>query len=145
VRGFTVSVNGVLDDVDVQPATYLTLRRTWQPGDTIDISMPFSIRIERASDRPDTQSIFWGPVLMPISDDGLPNYDVPVQGIESPGHDGLTLLDIVWDQAPFGNHGNFASTVAGTAEEFVARGVFTAAEKDAVVSSAAHAKNELTP
>jgi uncharacterized protein len=28
--------------------------------------MPFSIRIERAIDRPDTQSVFWGPVLMPI-------------------------------------------------------------------------------
>ena len=28
--------------------------------------MPFSIRIERALDRPDTQAIFWGPVLLQI-------------------------------------------------------------------------------
>ncbi len=28
--------------------------------------MPFSIRIERARDRPDTQSVFYGPVLLPI-------------------------------------------------------------------------------
>ncbi|HZC74325.1 MAG TPA: beta-L-arabinofuranosidase domain-containing protein [Jatrophihabitans sp.] len=227
--GFTVAINGVAQDVGAVPGNYVTLRRTWTPGDTVDVSMPFGIRIERAIDRPDTQSIFWGPVLMPIlgdpgagvfreltlyrylkrdgdysraaitpagttsagdqlfttngmslrpwyigdtqahsayfrrvepaivfgtidsgvpnykRDDGLPRYDVPVAGVPSPGHDGLSFLDIVWDQAPFAGHGRFASTVAGTADDFVARGLFTPAEKDAVVSAAARASDELTP
>jgi hypothetical protein len=33
------------------------------------VSMPFSIRIERAIDRPGTQSVFWCPVLMAILGD----------------------------------------------------------------------------
>ena len=228
-RGFMVAINGAVHPVDAVPGSYLTLRRAWARGDTIDISMPFSIRIERAIDRPDTQSIFWGPVLMPIlgdpgggafreltlyrylrrdgdysreaitpagttaagdqlfatqgltlrpwyvgdtqqhsayyrrvepqivfgsidsgvanlkRDDDLPNYDVPVQGISSPGDDGLTFLDIVWDQAPFGSHGHFVSTVAHAADVFVAKGVFTPAEKDRVVSAAARARDELAP
>jgi hypothetical protein len=207
----------------------VTIERTWLPGDRVDIAMPFSIRIVRAIDRPDTQSIFWGPVLLPIlgnpgagnfreltlypqlkrdgdysraaitpagttpagdqlftthgqllrpwyigdsqplsayfrrvepqivfgsidsgvpnrtRDDGLPNYDVPVQGIPSPAHDGPTFLDLVWDEAPFATHGNFVSVVARLAEQFVTAGTFTDTEKDQVVSAAARARQELTP
>ena len=205
-QGFFVSINGVAADVDAEPGTYLTLSRTWSPGDTIDIRMPFSIRIERALDRPDTQAIFWGPVLLqilgnpgngsyrelslyrhlkrdgdyarsaithagtttagdmlftthgftlrpyyisdtqPVSsyfrrveptivfgsidtgvpnhkrNDGLPRYDVPVTGVPSPGNDGPTFLDLVWDEAPFASHGEFVSTVARTAEAFLGAG-----------------------
>ncbi|MBM7489593.1 DUF1680 family protein [Micromonospora luteifusca] len=228
-KGFHVSINGVSQDVDAKPASYLTLSRTWAPGDTIEIRMPFSIRIERAIDRPDTQSIFWGPLLMQIlgnpgsgnyrelslyrhlkrdgdysraaitqagttaggdllftthgfnlrpyyigdaqaassyfrrveptivfgsvdtgvpnhkRNDGLPNYDVPVQGITSPGTDGPTFLDLVWDEAPFKNHGQFVSTVTRIAEEFLDAGVFTAAENDLIVSHAARSNKELAP
>ncbi|MEV5695615.1 beta-L-arabinofuranosidase domain-containing protein [Micromonospora globbae] len=228
-RGFFVTVNGVAQDVDATPGSYLTLSRDWEPGDTIEVRMPFSIRIERAIDRPDTQAIFWGPTLLqilgnpgagsyrelslyrylkrdgdyaraaithasttpagdmlftthgftlrpyyisdtqPVSsyfrrveptivfgsvdtgvpnrkrNDGLPNYDVPVAGIPSPGTDGPTFLDLVWDEAPFATHGAFVSTVARTAEAFVEAGVFTDAEKDVVVSHAARASRELAP
>ena len=228
-KGFFVTVNGVAQGVAAEPGTYLTLSRTWKPGDTVEVRMPFSIRIERALDRPDTQAIMWGPVLLqtvgnpgsgsfreltlyrhlkrdgdysraavaltsttaagdpvftaggftvrpyyisdtqPVSsyfrrveptivfgsidtgvpnrkrDDGLPHYDVPVTGIPSPGHDGPTFLDLVWEQAPFATHGAFVAAVTRTAEEFVAAGAFTAAEKDLVVSRAAQADQELRP
>jgi DUF1680 family protein len=228
-KGFLVTVNGVAQHHDAEPGSYLTLSRTWQPGDTIEIRMPFSIRIERALDRPDTQAVFWGPVLLqtlgnpgggafreltlyrhlkrdgdyaraaithqsttaagdpyftthgftlrpyyisdtqPVSsyfrrveptvvfgsidtgvpnrkrDDGLPNYDVPVTGIPSPGTDGPTFLDLVWDEAPFPDHGAFVSTVTRTAEAFVGAGVLTAGEKDRIVADAARAAGELAP
>jgi DUF1680 family protein len=228
-KGFTVAINGVRQRIKATPGTYLTLSRNWRSGDRVDVSMPFSIRIERAIDRPDTQSIFWGPALMAIlgdpgggsyreltlyrylkldgdysreaikpaattpagdqtftthgfplrpwyigdtqpqsayfrrvepeivfgsistgvpnrkRDDDLPNYDVPVQGITSPGDDGLTFLDIVWDRAPFRDHGQFVSTVARTADDFVERGLFSPEEKDIVVSAAARAHDELAP
>jgi uncharacterized protein len=223
-NGYVVRLNGVAQDLDAEPGTYLTLSRNWSRGDTIEVSMPFSIRIERARDRPDTQSVFYGPVLMPIlgnpgggsyreltlyrflkrdgdysraaitpaggmtftthgftlrphfvgdaqphspyfrrvepeivfgsiasgvpnrkRDDDLPNYDVPVTGITSPGDDGLTFLDIVWDEAPFATHGAFVATVARTAEQFVAAGLFTEEEKDRVMSAAGRANNELQP
>ncbi|AQZ63636.1 unnamed protein product [[Actinomadura] parvosata subsp. kistnae] len=229
-NGFTVLVNGTRAPVGAaKPGTYVTLRRTWRRGDVVEVSMPFGIRIERALDRPDTQSVMWGPLLMPIvgdpgsggyrelslyrylkrdgdyaraaitpagtspagdplftthgftlrpwyvgdtqphsayfrrvepqivfgsidsgvpnvrRDDGLPKYDVPVSGIPSPGTDGLTFLDVVWDQAPFATHGAFVSTVARTAAEFVRAGRLTGAQQDAVVAAAASARKELTP
>jgi uncharacterized protein len=222
--GYFVRVNGQFENVRDEPGRYVNLRRRWSPGDTVEITMPFSIRIERARDRPDTQSVFFGPVLLPIlgnpgggsyreltlyrhlkrdgdysraaitpaggqtftthgltlrphyvgdsqphspyfrrvephivfgsidtgvpnykRNDGLPNYDVPVEGIPSPGTDGLTFLDIVWDQAPFKNHGEFASVVEWTAYEFLSAGRFTHSERNRVVRAAERANRELRP
>jgi uncharacterized protein len=77
--------------------------------------------------------------------DGLPDYDVSVSGIQSPGTDGLTFLDIVWDRAPFDNHGAFVSTVAHTANDFVEAGVMTADERERVMSAAGRSSQELRP
>ncbi|GIH25297.1 hypothetical protein Aph01nite_36070 [Acrocarpospora phusangensis] len=229
-KGFTVRINGIVAPMQTPaPGTYVTLSRTWHSGDVIDVSMPFSIRIERAIDRPDTQSIMWGPLLMPIlgnpgggtyrelslyrylkrdgdysraaitaagtnaagdplftthgfnlrpwyvgdtqahsayfrrvepkivfgsidsgvpnvkRNDGLPNYDVPVTGVPSPGTDGLTFLDVVWDKAPFATHAAFVTTVTETAEAFVTAGLLTAEQKDTVVAAAVSARGELAP
>ena len=227
--GFTVKVNGLTQNVGATPSSFVTLQRNWVSGDTIDVSFPFSIRLERAIDKPSTQSVFWGPALMGIlgaapaggglqqltlykdlkldgdytraaitaagttaagdqlfasnsglsmqpwyigssaamssyftrvepeivfgsidsgvpnvtRDDGLPNYNIPVAGITSPGHDGLTFLDVVWDQAPFANHGAFVSTVAHAASDFAAKGLLTAAQQDAVMSAAGRARAQL--
>jgi DUF1680 family protein len=63
-RGFTVSVNGVRQHLDATPGTYVSLSRRWSGVETVDISMPFSLRIERALDQPQTQAIAFGPVPM---------------------------------------------------------------------------------
>jgi uncharacterized protein len=227
-KGFVVRINGVRQDIAATPGTYVSIQRTWSRGDRVDIAMPFSIRIERSIDRPDTQAIFWGPILMPIlgstggsfreltlyrdlkrdgdytraaitpagatpagdqlfttrglnlrpwyigdtqphsayfrrvepqivfgsidsgvpnrkRDDGLPDYDVPVEGVPSPGHDGPTFLDLVWDEAPFATHGDFVGVVARTAADFVRAGTYTDEEKDAIVAAAGRAVNELAP
>ncbi|MFF5289712.1 beta-L-arabinofuranosidase domain-containing protein [Paractinoplanes globisporus] len=226
-KGFTVTVNGVAQNLAAQPSSYVTVSRTWSPGDVVEIRMPFSIRIERALDRPDTQAIFWGPVLLQalgggtawreltlyrglkrdgdysraaitagpvtaagdptfvaggltlrpyyISDnqatssyfrrtepavvfgsidtgvanrkrnDGLPRYDVPVTGVTSPGTDGPTFLDLLWDQAPFATHSQFVTAVSDTAAAFVTAGVYSAAERDTIVAAAVAAAGELAP
>ncbi|RYO98431.1 hypothetical protein DL764_007091 [Monosporascus ibericus] len=233
-KGFQVTVNGKAQSgEEVQPSTYLTLSRDWQTGDVIEVRMPFNIRIERALDRPDTQAIMWGPVLLQIlgnpsggsgsywelslyrylkrdgdylraairqagttpagdpvftgtygnltmrpyyisdtqavssyfrrvepavvfgtidtgvpnrkRNDGLPSYDVPVAGIPSPGTDGPTFLDLVWDQAPFATHAMFVEVVTSTAEAFVAAGVYTTEERDMIVAKAGEAEQELAP
>ncbi|MEV0729617.1 beta-L-arabinofuranosidase domain-containing protein [Polymorphospora sp. NPDC050346] len=228
-RGFFVNLNGEPVNINQKSGRYVTLSRTWTSGDVVEIRMPFSIRIERALDRPDTQAIFWGPLVLQvlgnpgggsyrelslyrylkrdgdygrsaithasttaagdklftthdftlrpyyISDtqaastyfrrveptivfgsidtgvpnykrnDGLPNYDVPVTGIPSPGTDGPTFLDLLWDQAPFRNHGQFVSKVTELAEAFVAAGILTEAQKTLVVSHAGRANRELAP
>jgi DUF1680 family protein len=222
--GFAVRINGRRQHVKAKPGTYLRLRRMWRRGDTIDVAMPFSVRIERARDRPDTQSVFSGPLLLPIlgdpgartyreltlyrhlkrdgdysraaitpaggqtftadglllrphylgdalphspyfrrvepeivfgaiatgvpnrkRNDGLPSYDVPVEGIASPGTDGLTFLDVVWDEAPFQTHHAFVSTVERTARAFARAGLLSSEERHRVTAAAAHADRELRP
>ncbi|KAI1368100.1 hypothetical protein F5Y08DRAFT_296527 [Xylaria arbuscula] len=233
-KGFKVTINGqAQSSLIAQPGTYLTLSRTWQTGDIAEVVMPFSIRIERALDRPDTQVVMWGPLLLQMvgkttsandgylglslyqhlkrdgdysvaaikrietsasgdptfqvanstktarpyyigdsqavssyfrrveptvlfgtittgvanrkRNDGLPNYDVPVSGVTSPGTDGLTFLDIVWDQAPFATHESFVAVVTSTADAFVKAGVYSTAERDTIVSKASQAEQELDP
>ncbi|MFI7026333.1 beta-L-arabinofuranosidase domain-containing protein [Micromonospora sp. NPDC049900] len=228
-KGFQVSVNGVAHAHTATPGSYLTLSRTWRSGDTVDIRMPFSLRVERAIDRPDTQAVFWGPVLMQIlgnpgggafrelslyrhlkrdgdysraaitpssstaagdqlfathgftlrpyyiadtqavssyfrrveptvvfgaidtgvpnhkRNDGLPAYDVPVTGVSSPGTDGPTFLDLLWDEAPFAGHGQFVTAVTRLADAFVEADVFTAAQRDRIVADADRARTELDP
>jgi hypothetical protein len=61
-KGFTVRVNGARQHLDAVPGAYVTISRSWRPGDTIQISMPFSLRMERTLDQPQTQTIAYGPV-----------------------------------------------------------------------------------
>jgi DUF1680 family protein len=224
VAGYRVRVNGVDQRVKARPGSYLTLDRRWRKGDEIEVSMPFSVRIERARDRPDTQSVFHGPVLLPIvgdpgggsyreltlyrhlkrdgdysreaitpadghtftthgltlrphyigdalphspyfrrvepeivfgsiatgvpnvkRNDGLPDYDVPVEGIPSPGTDGLTFLDVVWDEAPFDRHDDFVRTVRRTARDFHGAGLLTRRQRGEVVRAAERARRDLRP
>jgi uncharacterized protein len=231
-KGFKVAVNGVVEVNDgARPNTYLTLSRVWQSGDVIEVRMPFSLRIERTLDRPDTQAIMWGQLLLQIvgnpsggggsywglslyrylkldgdysraaivqtattptgdplftirngsltlrpyyisttqavssyfrriepevvfgtintgvpnrkRNDRLPNYDVPVAGVVSPGTDGPTFLDLVWDRAPFATHNEFLAVVVSTVDAFVSAGVFSTKEHDTIIAKAREAEREL--
>ncbi len=64
-EGYQVKVNGKAQPGHAVPGSYLSINRGWKPGDTIDVSIPFPVRIEKALDRPDIQSVFHGPVLLP--------------------------------------------------------------------------------
>ncbi|KAF9739330.1 hypothetical protein PMIN04_003940 [Paraphaeosphaeria minitans] len=230
-KGFQVTVNNVsVSHATASPSTYLSISRTWASGDVVEVKMPFTLRIERAIDRPDTQALLWGPILLQtlgappgnqtyhqlslyshlkldgdyaraaavqisskgdsiftfagsngnltarpyyIGDtqaasayfrrvepnvvfgswdtklanrkrnDGLPRYDVPVANITSPGNDGPTFLDVVWDSAPFETHDAFVGTVSDVVKSFVAQGVFTHEEGETIVKGATNAKDEL--
>jgi DUF1680 family protein len=63
-KQFQVRVNGGAPQ-NGTPGTFLRLSRTWQSGDTIQVSMPFPVRVEKALDNPAIQSVFHGPVLLP--------------------------------------------------------------------------------
>lgn len=70
--------------------------------------------------------------------EGLPRYDVPVTGVVSPGTDGLTFLDLVWDQAPFADHAAFVAAVEATAQALL-----TPEQRETVVAAARSAEAEL--
>ncbi len=63
-RGFHVRINGEPMGLDPIPGTYLNLTRHWSPGDTVEVEMPFTFRVERALDDPSVQSIYYGPILL---------------------------------------------------------------------------------
>ena len=67
-QGYTVTINGVDQAVEATPGTYVTLSRVWAAGDVIDISMPFSLRVEQTPDDPTIQSLFFGPILLVVRD-----------------------------------------------------------------------------
>ncbi|MFI5475855.1 beta-L-arabinofuranosidase domain-containing protein [Streptomyces cacaoi] len=62
--GFTVAVNGVRQQAQAVPGSYLTLSRNWRRGDRVTVSAPYRLRVERALDDPTVQSLFHGPVLL---------------------------------------------------------------------------------
>ncbi len=191
---------------------YLTLQRNWAPGDTVEISMPFPLRVERALDDPSVQSLFHGPVLLPVvgpaigsppnreflrlsfyrhlkrdgdlaralTPTGTPNHFTmgantfrPLYiGDTQPQHvyfkrdepevvfgtittgvpndatrdaQGLTLLDRIWDSAPFSSHGLFVRRVQDVTAQWLAAGRHTRAQRQAILTAAARAEQELQP
>ncbi|SCL26576.1 hypothetical protein GA0070624_3334 [Micromonospora rhizosphaerae] len=50
--------------------------------------------------------------------------------------DGCTVNDLIRDDQPWKNHGEFVSHVAHVTEQLVSNGILTAAEKDAIVDAA---------
>src|SRR5262249_35711557 len=50
--GFAVRVNGRGETIASSPGSWLTLRRTWKSGDTIEIEIPFHLRTEAFKDNP---------------------------------------------------------------------------------------------
>ncbi len=67
-NGFAVRINGQAQDVDAAAGTYLTLSRSWEDGDTIELKMPFDFHLRRVMDQPNIASLFYGPVLLAVEE-----------------------------------------------------------------------------
>ncbi|HKT01824.1 MAG TPA: glycosylase, partial [Rugosimonospora sp.] len=63
-QGYTVKVNGVLQSLTATAGSYVAITRQWNSGDTVAVTMPFTLRAERALDQPQTQALAYGPVPM---------------------------------------------------------------------------------
>ncbi|MBD5784595.1 glycoside hydrolase family 127 protein [Cellulosimicrobium terreum] len=63
-KGFTVAVNGVDQELDAVPGTYVSVSRSWSSGDVVDVTMPLSIRAVPTVDNPSIQSIENGPTVL---------------------------------------------------------------------------------
>ncbi|MGW7541944.1 beta-L-arabinofuranosidase domain-containing protein [Streptomyces sp. NPDC054770] len=62
--GFRVTVNGRAVPGTPRPGSYFAVSRTWRPGDTVRVSIPFRLRVEKALDDPSVQALFYGPVSL---------------------------------------------------------------------------------
>ena len=63
-RGVTVSINGKRQEVTAKPSSYLTLDRTWNDGDKIEVAMPMSLHLAPLPDQPMTQAAMYGPLVL---------------------------------------------------------------------------------
>jgi hypothetical protein len=59
-----LEVNGRVIDKALSGSQYVPIRRRWRPGDVIHLTLPASLRLERAKDDASLVSIFHGPVLL---------------------------------------------------------------------------------
>ncbi|MFJ8531901.1 beta-L-arabinofuranosidase domain-containing protein [Streptomyces sp. NPDC093591] len=60
--GFKVTVNGSAVGGTPVAGSYFTVSRTWRSGDTVRVTLPFRLRVEKALDDPSLQTLFYGPV-----------------------------------------------------------------------------------
>jgi hypothetical protein len=60
----TVSVNGKSIPVSAGPGTYITIDRTWHSGDSIDVRLPMTVRLEPLPNSPGKQAVMYGPLLL---------------------------------------------------------------------------------
>ena len=63
-QGMQVRINGALQSVTATPGTYLTLDRTWATGDTVDLTMPMTIALERTPDSATVQAVRYGGIVL---------------------------------------------------------------------------------
>ncbi|HKA22793.1 MAG TPA: beta-L-arabinofuranosidase domain-containing protein [Blastocatellia bacterium] len=62
--GITLTVNGMKQAINAQPGSYVTIEREWKNGDTIDIRLPMSLRIEAMPDDPRMIAVLYGPIVL---------------------------------------------------------------------------------
>lgn len=63
-KGYFVKINGKEVKINAVPGNYLTLRRKWKNGDTVELRMPFRFYLEPVMDQQNIASLFYGPVLL---------------------------------------------------------------------------------
>lgn len=63
-RGTQARINGQVWEHTGQPGTFLSLRRSWRDGDTVELQMPLDFHLLPVMDQPHLASLFYGPVLL---------------------------------------------------------------------------------
>jgi DUF1680 family protein len=62
--GMMVTINGEREPVQAKPGSYVAIEREWKDGDTVEIRLPMSLRMEAMPDDPKTVALLYGPVVL---------------------------------------------------------------------------------
>lgn len=57
-------VNGKKQPVSEKPGSYVTVERDWKSGDTVQVQLPMSLRMESMPDDPKTVALLYGPIVL---------------------------------------------------------------------------------
>ncbi len=63
-KGAFVKINGKKLEAFAGPSSYLTLRRSWKSGDTIELALPMDLHLDRLPDDPKIAAILYGPIVL---------------------------------------------------------------------------------
>jgi DUF1680 family protein len=63
-KGGFVKINGKKLEAFAEPSSYLTLRRTWKSGDTVELALPMDLHLDRLPDDPRIAAILYGPIVL---------------------------------------------------------------------------------
>jgi hypothetical protein len=64
VSGMEIRVNGQKEPSTSKPGSYAVVKRTWKNGDTVEISMSFTLRTEAFRDNPRRLAFMHGPLVL---------------------------------------------------------------------------------
>jgi uncharacterized protein len=59
-----VKVNGAVLKMMIEPGTYVNIRRTWNDGDTVELKVPFALRVVPLPDDKDRVAVLNGPLVL---------------------------------------------------------------------------------
>ena len=63
-KAFQILVNGQKLEIASTPGSYAQIERTWKDGDTVEVDMPMSLRMEGFKDNPKRAAVMYGPLVM---------------------------------------------------------------------------------
>lgn len=97
--GMEIRVNGKVQKINQEPGSFVRINRVWKTGDLLEVTIPFSLRVETMPDNKNRIAIFNGPVVLagdlgpvPDPESSDPMY-VPV--LKTKGSDPSNWLDPV--------------------------------------------------
>lgn len=72
-EGFDILVNGKKQQIASIPGSTAQIERTWADGDTVEVIMPMSLRVEGFKDNPTRVALMYGPLVMAgVTEQGNP-------------------------------------------------------------------------
>lgn len=63
-NGMEIKVNGKKHRIKEEPGSFVGIKRYWKDGDLVEISFPFSLRLETMPDDTNRVALFYGPVVL---------------------------------------------------------------------------------
>ncbi|MGQ1947866.1 beta-L-arabinofuranosidase domain-containing protein [Geofilum sp. OHC36d9] len=63
-KGMTVKVNGREVSFSATPQSFVAIDRVWKSGDKVEVSFPFSLRLETMPDNKDRVALMYGPLVL---------------------------------------------------------------------------------
>src|SRR5690606_16505611 len=62
--GMSVRVNGRKMSFKKEPQSFVSIERTWESGDIVEVSWPFTLRLETMPDNQDRIALMYGPLVL---------------------------------------------------------------------------------